>query len=292
MLDPRVMALPVAARPMLDPPVVARPRGATAAGGRVGDVAPRADVVVHRARLEHALAAGFGPATSAGERARAGRFRRPEDGMRSLLAAGLLRQVVADETGRAPGEVEVDRTCDRCGAQHGRPRAPGSGLELSVSHAGDWVLVASSRAGRVGVDLEPVGPEPMNLEPMNLEPVGPGRVGVDLEPVDLELPAGPEPVGPDRVPPAVVLSGHDTPPPGTSLLGVWVAKEAYLKALGVGLGVDPADVVLRGDQVSTPGRPPGRVVPVGPREGHVAAVCLLGDRVPVVAEREVLSPPV
>jgi 4'-phosphopantetheinyl transferase len=90
------------------------------------------------------------------ELARAQQFQRASDSDRSLLGAALLRIVAARHLGVRPAGVAVDRTCDRCGAQHGRPQLPGSGLHASVSHSGDVVAVALTAAGPVGVDVEAV----------------------------------------------------------------------------------------------------------------------------------------
>lgn len=52
-------------------------------------------------------------------------------------------------------EVVVDRTCEECGAQHGRPVVAG-GPHVSVAHCGVLVVVATCTDTRVGVDVERV----------------------------------------------------------------------------------------------------------------------------------------
>jgi 4'-phosphopantetheinyl transferase len=47
----------------------------------------------------------------------------------------------------------IDRTCRRCGEQHGRPTVRGP-IDLSVSHTREWLVLAVVGSGRVGVDLE------------------------------------------------------------------------------------------------------------------------------------------
>jgi 4'-phosphopantetheinyl transferase len=92
------------------------------------------------------------------ERARAERYRFAADSDRFLLGAVLLRVVVARQLDTRPAVIAVDRTCGRCGAQHGRPQLTGSGMHASVSHSGDVVAVALTRSGPVGVDVEAVRP--------------------------------------------------------------------------------------------------------------------------------------
>lgn len=76
------------------------------------------------------------------------------DQARFLLGAAMLRSAVGQQLGIRPEDVPVDRECDSCGAWHGRPRVPGSSLQLSVSHAGLAVAVAMATAGPVGIDVE------------------------------------------------------------------------------------------------------------------------------------------
>ncbi len=107
--------------------------------GRIGDLR-----AAHLLLLDHR------------EVARARQFRQAADSNRCLLGAVLLRVTAARHLGVRPADVTVDRTCGRCGAEHGRPQLPGSGLNASVSHSGDIVAVAITFAGPVGVDVEAV----------------------------------------------------------------------------------------------------------------------------------------
>ncbi|HUB41305.1 MAG TPA: 4'-phosphopantetheinyl transferase superfamily protein [Streptosporangiaceae bacterium] len=73
---------------------------------------------------------------------------------RFLFGALLLRTAAGHHLGVRPADVPVDRTCQWCESQHGRPVLAGTGLHASVSHSGGVVAVAITRAGPVGVDVE------------------------------------------------------------------------------------------------------------------------------------------
>jgi 4'-phosphopantetheinyl transferase len=110
---------------------------------------------VHLGRI-HGLRAAHLAFLHEQELTRARQYRLAADRDRVLLGAVLLRMAAARHLGGRPADVVVDRTCSRCGAQHGRPRLPGSDLHASVSHSGDVVAVALTAAGPVGVDVEAV----------------------------------------------------------------------------------------------------------------------------------------
>jgi 4'-phosphopantetheinyl transferase len=110
---------------------------------------------VHVGRIQDLRAAHLA-LLSDPELARAQRYRLAADSDRCRLGAVLLRMAAARHLGIRPADVAVDRTCGRCGAQHGRPRLPGTSLQASVSHSGDIVAVAMTSAGPVGVDVEAV----------------------------------------------------------------------------------------------------------------------------------------
>ena len=89
-------------------------------------------------------------------------------------------------------------------------------VDLSMSHGGGWIAAAASREGRVGVDVEASRPVSSALARRCLSAV---------EIVWLECASGAE-ERQDR------------------FAQVWTAKEAYLKAIGTGLGVDPRSVAI------------------------------------------------
>jgi len=80
------------------------------------------------------------------ERERAQKFLR---GKESYIASRwLLRTVLARYMGEAPAAVEFSRT------DKGKPYLPHSDLHFSLSHSGDWAILAVGKAEFIGVDVE------------------------------------------------------------------------------------------------------------------------------------------
>ncbi len=82
------------------------------------------------------------------ERERAQKFIR---GKESYIASRwLLRKVLARYTGLAPDAVEFLRT------DKGKPYLPHSDIHFSLSHSGQWVVLAVGKAECIGVDIEEI----------------------------------------------------------------------------------------------------------------------------------------
>ncbi|MDX6741602.1 4'-phosphopantetheinyl transferase family protein [Actinocorallia sp. A-T 12471] len=218
---------------------------------------------------------------SAAEVERAMGYHREADRRRFVTACGLLRAAAAAELGVTPGEVVVDRTCQGCGAQHGKPRIVTDGpvLEVSVSHAGDRVAVALSALGPVGVDVEQIVPGAAAMPELALTPA-------------------------ERT----ILRG--VPPEGkdAAYVAMWVRKEAVLKATGHGLRIPPDQV-----EVTGPDAPPALLrwpldlapasvglFPLDPGPGYAGVVAILGaggrdvpveGRAYAAADARVTAPP-
>lgn len=203
------------------------------------------------------------------ERARRAALRQDADRDRFTVGAALLRLVAGADLGERPERVPVRRVCPDCHRPHGKPAVPGSGLELSVSHSGDWVAVAATRAGPTGVDVERV------------------RTDIDL----------------------ASLARHVLSPAERDWFGAadfflcWTRKEAVAKATGDGLRLPMPSLT-----VSRPGDPPRLLLAEGradlpartvlrdlrPDPDHCAAVAVLSD-VPVAirehSARDLLTGP-
>jgi 4'-phosphopantetheinyl transferase len=188
------------------------------------------------------------------ERARAQRFRFPADRRRFVARRAALRGLLARRLGVGASDVVVVH------GEHGKPMLDpgrhGSGLRFSASHSGDLAVVAMS-ALEVGVDVER-----LRLFP-----------GAD----DIVA----RYFSPDERRAFEAIPGPERP---RAFLGAWTLKEAYLKAVGDGLGrglgrftvtVAPGDGPrLLGDLDRHPGAAPCALYRFEPAPGYLGALAL------------------
>jgi 4'-phosphopantetheinyl transferase len=130
----------------------------------------------------------------------------------AAASARAVRTLIADALQVEPDALVIERTCSRCGrGGHGKPRLAGAhrgALDWSVTRAGDVALVAISRRGPVGVDVERIRPV--------RDPVGQARRFLGLHAAEQVAGAPPD----ER---------------DAELLRLWTHAEARLKAAGVGV---------------------------------------------------------
>jgi phosphopantetheine--protein transferase-like protein len=174
------------------------------------------------------------------------------------VARAAARFVLARQLETDPIDVAISRECAHCGhPAHGRPTVAGNEqVSFSVSHSGAYAVIALAADGaRVGVDVEEIRPR------SRIDALA-ARV-LDDEEHALWSTVGDEQ---ERL---------------RSFLVVWTAKEAYLKALGIGITTRLRDV---------PGAVEGwttRALDLGEtRVGAIAA-----DRSAFEIRYEALSPP-
>lgn len=178
-------------------------------------------VDVWRVTLGAELAAEGALSLSPDEAARAARFVFERDRERFVAARGWLRKVLAGYLGVAPATVAF-----AYGA-HGKPELSGafgqSGLFFNLSHSGDTAVLAVAREVRVGIDVEEI------------------KSAMDMELVARSHFSAWE------VAEWSALSAAERLP---AFFRCWVRKEAYLKALGVGVsrGLGNFSASLRPDQ--------------------------------------------
>jgi 4'-phosphopantetheinyl transferase len=194
---------------------------------------------------------------------RAARLRDTAERARFATGRAVLRLGLARRTGRPPLEVAFDARCPSCGRPHGKPR-PTLGTcvpagHTSVSHAGDWVLVAFAPVA-VGIDVERIA--------------GVAFAGFDTLALSDEE---------QRELRRRSASARDA-----ARVQAWVGKEAVLKLHEIGLRREPNTVhvgLSRSGRVIADPVAPGRVVAlveVPLDADHRAGLAVASDSVPDV----------
>ena len=174
------------------------------------------DVHVWLAHLPAARAhlARFVSLLSPDEQQRSTRFRFAEHRERWEMARGVMRLLLARYSGTAPADLRFVYN------EHGKPAIRGSGIQFNSSHSGEFVVLAFTRAGAVGVDIEQVRDDFERLGEIGRKYFAPG------EQEQLEaLPSS------DRA---------------RAFFDFWTRKEAFVKARGEGLfsGLDQFETLL------------------------------------------------
>jgi 4'-phosphopantetheinyl transferase len=192
------------------------------------------------------------------ERARADRFLFPSLRTDFVLARGLLRALLARSCGAAPAEVRFTYGPQGKPALANDPR-----IRFNLSHSGGVAVYAIARDLDLGVDVEQHRPMP------------------DLESIARRFFSPREQADLIALPPGLRHAGF---------FDCWVRKEAYIKALGLGLSLplDRFSVSVAPDQAPSllevagaPGEPrEWTLAAFSPRPGYHAALAI---RVPSAA---------
>lgn len=134
---------------------------------------------------------------------RAVRFRREHDRDRFVAAHGLLRTILARYAQQQPDALIFQR------GAYGKPAlAGGTGLQFSLSHAGDIVAVAVARSRAVGIDVERIRRD-LPYRQMAARFFAPDEIAMlQRLPADVQIAA---------------------------FFACWTRKEAYVKATGEGM---------------------------------------------------------
>jgi 4'-phosphopantetheinyl transferase len=188
------------------------------------------------------------------ELARGRRIQRPTIAAYRLLARAALRLLLGYYL-----EVEP-RALALCGGPGGRPELDPAGhpweergLSFNLAHTGSLAVFAFTRFPAIGVDVESVA----------RRPVSPTAIRRALAPEELE-----------------VVMGLPEWERTAAFLRYWTAKEAYAKALGVGLSIDLRSVVLR--EVDDPVGSPRLDLRGGGGDWHVRRLAVRPDAVGAV----------
>lgn len=143
---------------------------------------------------------------SAAEKKQAARFHFAHDQRRFVIRRAALRQLLATQLGLRPEEIEIDS------ANFQKPKIAAAQncrqLRFSSSHSADWALIALAQNCEVGVDVEQHRTLPDAADLVN-------NFFSDWEIIEFE-----------RLPEPARTEGF---------FNCWTRKEAFVKALGLGL---------------------------------------------------------
>jgi len=142
---------------------------------------------------------------SADEVERSASFKFDKDKHSYIVSHMLMRNVLSRYVKIEPAEIVFETN------PHGKPFIKDSGLDFNISHSGEWVLLAATSSGKIGIDIERIR-QGISSHVIARQYFSPGEIK--------ELQA--LPVEEDRV--AAFFVG-------------WSRKEAYIKAHGLGLAL-------------------------------------------------------
>jgi 4'-phosphopantetheinyl transferase len=142
---------------------------------------------------------------------RANRFHFAKDRQAYIAAHGALRTILATYLGRSPAEIEFTS------GSNGKPAV--AGIQFNLSHSADLGVVAVTPEREVGVDVELIDPSRANMDVAR-------RFFSPRE--------------------TSVLEALPTAQQTRAFFNCWTRKEAYLKAIGLGLSMplESFDVTL------------------------------------------------
>jgi 4'-phosphopantetheinyl transferase len=180
--------------------------------------------------------AGF---LSDNERRRAERYLSRLDRNRFVAARGWLRRLLASQLGCLPGEVPIVTD------DGGKPGLRSPGLRFNASRSDGIALYATSWEMEVGVDIEAI------------------RIDADVDRLAARF------FSPSERDALSALPEQERP---SAYFRCWTRKEAYVKGVGVGVGV-PLDTIDVGMDLRSPGKVGGWTIhQVEAANGFTAAV--------------------
>ena len=150
---------------------------------------------------------------SADEIKRASSLTRPSRRSEFIVSRGALRGLLAGYLGDPPASLDIVYSKD------GKPavKKPGCPLKFNVSHSGDILLIAFSHQAEVGVDVE-------RIDSDSLED---GTISRSLHPAEMK-----------------VFRDLKDDEGRQYFFECWTRKEAFLKLLGCGFAIEPAEIDL------------------------------------------------
>lgn len=157
---------------------------------------------------------------------RATKFFKPQDAERFILCRALLRQILGDYLTADPAVLSFEHN------GNGKPFLADEELEFNVSHSRDRLLIAVTSGRAVGVDIE------FRRSGINMNAIATRWFAPEERDFFQSLPA---------------LSSVERETPEYAFFDIWTKKEAYVKALGIGIFKEMADFAV--PLGNTPGVP-------------------------------------
>jgi 4'-phosphopantetheinyl transferase len=147
------------------------------------------------------------------ERARADRFHFDDHRRRFIAARGILRHLLGGYTGTAASDVQFDY------GPHGKPsvRQAETTIRFNLSHSGELMVAALSSTAELGVDIEK---DDRQIPATDISK----RFFTPEEHAEVQQEQAEQRTG--------------------IFLRYWTAKEAVMKATGLGLSLDPAKIAI------------------------------------------------
>ncbi len=173
---------------------------------------------------------GYAALLDPGEQERIARFKVDRARVTFVASRAVQRLVLCRYLGLPAGDIVIARDCRHCGGDHGRPYVAGAALDFSVSHAGEWIVLAVVGAGKTGIDIEAAT---QNRATDDL-------AGQVLAPAEHEQ----------------YLATPEAGRPA-AFLRWWTRKEAVVKLTGHGLAASLRRLDVTGDVAVASGQPDG-----------------------------------
>jgi medium-chain acyl-[acyl-carrier-protein] hydrolase len=181
------------------------------------------------------------------ERERARRMYRPAVRRQFLVSQAALRSILGRVLGQAPQRLQFGAS------SHGKPFLQGDDLSFNLAHSGDMALVALTREGPIGIDVERV------------------RADLDWTTMSRHTLSDEERSALSELPPDYRLTGFFT---------FWTRKEASLKAAGlVSDAATPGSLATSPDPLPQSGEPKdGRTqADLCPEPGYIGSLVVQGS---------------
>jgi 4'-phosphopantetheinyl transferase len=156
---------------------------------------------------------GFWQLLSLGEQERASRFYQASDSQHFIVARGALRLLLSRYLKVNPRQLIFTT------GQFGKPgldESSNRGVKYNLTHSGDLGLIAVARHREVGIDLERI------------------RTDIDVEPIARQYLSPQEHM---KICDASPTERHQL------FFHYWTLKEAFMKALGVGIAYQPDSLI-------------------------------------------------